>query len=90
MKRLLLLGASGSIGVQTLDIVRRFPEEYSLVSFGVGHRIEKVAEILSMFPEVSSFSVAEETDAEELRKQYPDKEILSGDEGMITLAERDD
>ena len=90
MKRLLLLGASGSIGVQTLDIVRRFPEEYSLVSFGVGHRVEKVAEILSMFPEVSSFSVAEETDAEELRKQYPDKEILSGDEGMITLAERDD
>lgn len=89
MKRLVLLGASGSIGVQTLDIIRRFPDAYCLAAFGVGHRIEKVAEILGLFPDVTSFSVAEEKDAAELRKQYPDKEILSGDEGMIALAERE-
>ena len=35
-KRILLLGASGSIGTQTIDIIEQHPEQYELVSFVVG------------------------------------------------------
>ena len=31
MKRLVILGSTGSIGVQTLDVVRRFPERLQVL-----------------------------------------------------------
>ena len=39
MKKLLLLGASGSIGAQTVDIVSQHPDEFEIVAFGVGKNI---------------------------------------------------
>ena len=88
MKKLLLLGASGSIGTQTIDIVTEHPDMFEIVSFGVGHNIEKAREYVRLFPGVHSFSVQEEKDAEALRKEFPDKEILSGEEGMLELCSR--
>ena len=90
MKKLLLLGASGSIGTQTIDIVNEHPDMFEIVSFGVGHNIEKAREYVRLFPEVHSFSVQEEKDAETLRKEFPDKEVLSGEEGMLELSSRND
>ena len=88
MKKLLLLGASGSIGTQTLDIVLEHPDMFQIVSFGVGHNIQQARKYLQLFPEVHSFSVQEEKDAEILRKEYPGLEILSGEEGMLELCSR--
>ncbi|MBR2829883.1 MAG: hypothetical protein IKE68_04980, partial [Solobacterium sp.] len=34
MKRLILLGASGSIGTQTLDVIRMHPDQFMLTAFG--------------------------------------------------------
>ncbi len=36
MKRLAILGSTGSIGVNTLDIVRQFPERFQVVSLSAG------------------------------------------------------
>ena len=36
MKRLAILGSTGSIGVNTLDIVRQFPERFEVVSLSAG------------------------------------------------------
>lgn len=47
MKRLMLLGASGSIGTQTIDVVLQHPDEFSLVGMSVGHRIDILKEILA-------------------------------------------
>lgn len=88
MKRLLLLGASGSIGTQTIDVITQHPDQFELVSFGVGHQIDKAREYLKMFPEIHSFSVIEKEDALKLQKEYPDKEVLYGEEGMQELASR--
>ena len=89
-KKLLLLGASGSIGQQTVDIVLQHPDLFELVAFGVGHNIDKAREYLKLFPQVKSFSVVEKKDAEHLSKEYPDHEILYGEEGMETLCRRED
>lgn len=88
MKKLLLLGASGSIGTQTADIVLEHPDLFQIVSFGVGHNIQQARKYLQLFPGVHLFSVQEEKDAEILRKEYPALEILSGEEGMLELCSR--
>ena len=57
MKRLVLLGASGSIGTQTVDIIQQHPDLFELISFGVGKNINKAKEYLSIFPNIDTFSV---------------------------------
>lgn len=40
MKRIVVLGATGSIGRQTLDIVRAFPNEFEVVGLAAGNNVE--------------------------------------------------
>ena len=89
MKRLILLGASGSIGMQTIDVVLQHRSDFEITAIGVGHNIDQLKKILSMIS-VATVCVAEEKDALQLRQAYPDIEFLYGDSGMCTLAERSD
>ena len=89
MKRIVLLGASGSIGMQTIDVVLQHPSDFEISALGVGHNIDKLKEILSQIS-VNTVCVAEEADAAALQDVYPDIVFLHGDEGMCMLAERKD
>ncbi|MDE6206712.1 MAG: 1-deoxy-D-xylulose-5-phosphate reductoisomerase [Muribaculaceae bacterium] len=48
-KRIALLGATGSIGRQTIDIIRRHPELYRLVVVSAGSRVDDLASIAAEF-----------------------------------------
>jgi 1-deoxy-D-xylulose-5-phosphate reductoisomerase len=48
MKRIVLLGSTGSIGEQTLDVIRRFPDRLSLLGIA-GRRADKLAEQAAEF-----------------------------------------
>ena len=63
MRKIILLGASGSIGQQTLDVIEAHPDQFALAAFSVGKRIEKVYEILKKH-QVRFICVQEEKDAE--------------------------
>ena len=89
MKRLVLLGASGSIGVQTRDIIQQHPDLFELVSFGVGKNIVKAKEYLNLFPSIQTISVQLEEDAIDLKKEYPNKTILFGEQGMEEIVSQD-
>ncbi len=89
MKRLVLLGASGSIGTQTVDIIQQHPDLFELVSFGVGKNIDKAREYLHAFPEINVFSVGSKEDAEVLQKEYPNKTVLFGESGMEEIVSKD-
>ncbi len=84
MKRIVLLGASGSIGIQTIDVISQHPDRFTLVAFGVGKRVEVAEQILSKFP-VKKVCVQNKEDADRLSAQYPFTTFLYGDEGMIDL-----
>ena len=43
-QRIALLGSTGSIGTQTLDIVRRRPEEFEVTTLTAGSRWERLVE----------------------------------------------
>ena len=60
-KRILLLGATGSIGRQTLDVLRRHPDTFELAGISAGHTEGALQEIARAFPEIQAARV-ESTD----------------------------
>lgn len=49
MKNITILGATGSIGTQTLDVIRREKEELKLVAISANKSYKKVIEIIKEF-----------------------------------------
>ena len=85
MKKVLLLGASGSIGSQTLDILRQYPNEFELVGFSVGKNLAKAKEILKEFKSVKHVYITNKKDAKELKKEFPGMKVFSGKCGFNCL-----
>lgn len=84
-KKISLLGATGSIGVQTLDIIESNPHTFQLVSFAAGLNITKVREIISKHqPQV--ISVKRKEDADRLAVDYPSIRFFYGEEGLLQVA----
>ncbi|MCR5490996.1 MAG: 1-deoxy-D-xylulose-5-phosphate reductoisomerase [Bacilli bacterium] len=85
MRKVLLLGASGSIGTQTLDILAKRKDRFELVAFSLGKRIEKIPEILKKFRAIRYVCVQRESDCIELRKQYQYLKWYWGDAGLAEI-----
>lgn len=85
MKKVSVLGASGSIGVQTLDVIRLHPEHFQLVAFSVGSNIELAVQAAREFlPQL--ISVQKEEDAERLRVMLGNVKVVWGEEGLLEVA----
>ncbi len=86
-KRLAILGATGSIGVSTLDIVTRCPDQFDVVALSAGKNLKRLVGQLKSF-RPSLVSVAREGDVDELRTLVPDfeGEIVWGNEGLNAVA----
>jgi 1-deoxy-D-xylulose-5-phosphate reductoisomerase len=87
MKRLSILGSTGSIGVNTLKIVSQFPEQFEVVSLSAGLNTQLLKhQILQFQPKV--VSVLNKELSEALRKELPHVpiEIVHGVEGLIRVA----
>lgn len=87
MKRLAILGSTGSIGVNTLDIVRQFPERFEVVSLSAGLNIELLKDQILRF-RPRAVSVLNQEAARELQKGIAprDVEVVYGVEGLIRVA----
>lgn len=89
MKKISLLGATGSIGLQTIDILLSHPDQFKLVAFSAGKNIDKTKEIINQLqPEL--VSVQDEKDAVELQKHYPTIHFTSGTKGLVDVATHPD
>jgi 1-deoxy-D-xylulose-5-phosphate reductoisomerase len=87
MKRLSILGSTGSIGVNTLHIVSQFPERFEVVSLSAGLNIGLFKQqILQFRPKI--VSVLNKELSESLRRGLPNVpvEIVHGVEGLIQVA----
>ncbi len=84
-KHITILGASGSIGTQTMDIVRANPELYSVAGISVGSNIKQLEAFLQEMP-IEHVCVKRKEDAQRLAMQYPQTKFYDGDEGLIALA----
>jgi len=87
MRTICLLGASGNIGSQSLDVIEADPASFCLKAISVGHHVEKIPDILKRFPTIAFVAVQEYEDAEKLKVQYPNIKVYGGEEGIETLIE---
>jgi 1-deoxy-D-xylulose-5-phosphate reductoisomerase len=87
-KNLAVLGATGSIGCSTLDIVRQFPDRYRAVSLTAGRNVALLARQIAEFRPALAV-VIDEADRDRLRQLLPDDvntDLLWGESGMIVAA----
>lgn len=85
MKNIYLLGATGSIGTQTLDVIRKNLDKFRLIAFSAGRNISLTREIIEEF-KPHYVSVISETDAECLAKEYPTIKFGFGPKGLEAVA----
>ncbi|MBU0629046.1 MAG: 1-deoxy-D-xylulose-5-phosphate reductoisomerase [Nanoarchaeota archaeon] len=82
MKTLSILGSTGSIGTQTLDIVRIFPNKFKVVALTCNSNIELLKQQIDEFkPEI--VAVYDEEKADELKADIP---VYKGMDGLIRAA----
>ncbi len=87
MKRIVLLGASGSIGGQALEVMANDRRHFLLEGISIGHQIDKIAKIVELFPSIKAICVQEERDFLVLQKKYPHLSFFYGDQGLLHLIE---
>ena len=85
MKKITILGSTGSIGNQSLEVIKNHPERFRVEALTCGKNTERLAEQIKMFQ--PSFAVTErEEDAERLAKIFPKTEFSWGEKGLIEAA----
>ncbi|TVP65330.1 MAG: 1-deoxy-D-xylulose-5-phosphate reductoisomerase [Leptolyngbya sp. LCM1.Bin17] len=89
MKAITLLGSTGSIGTQTLDILEHYPDQFRLVGIAAGNNVELLARQVRQFkPEIVAIcnpdKVAELQAA--LADLDPQPQILAGHDGIVEVA----
>lgn len=82
---LVILGASGSIGTQTLDVIKNNEKKWTLKGFSVGNKSFYVDEILKEFKDVNSICLKNKKDYLNYKNKYPSIKFFYGDKGLIKL-----
>lgn len=79
-KRILLLGASGSIGSQTLDVIEQHPERFELVGMTAGHQADFLKEAAQRHPNLQVLGIAKEDQKDKLEGMA--KHVVCGADAM--------
>ncbi|NNG14574.1 MAG: 1-deoxy-D-xylulose-5-phosphate reductoisomerase [Gammaproteobacteria bacterium] len=89
MKGITILGATGSIGVSTLDVLRRHPDDYRVVALTANRDVERLLEQCREFsPEYAVMADVASADklAEQVQASGLTVEVLAGNEGLERVA----
>ena len=89
MKAISLLGSTGSIGTQTLDIAAQYPDEFKIVGLAAGRNVELLAQQVRQFhPKI--VAICEEEKLAELKEAIadltPQPILLAGEDGVVEVA----
>lgn len=80
-----ILGATGSIGTQTLDILREHPTEFNLLAISIGRNLDLARKMIVEFqPEL--VSVQDYHDCQTLKGEFPQTKFTFGEEGLVEVA----
>ncbi|MEH2243640.1 1-deoxy-D-xylulose-5-phosphate reductoisomerase [Nostoc sp.] len=89
MKAITLVGSTGSIGTQTLDIVTQYPDQFRIVGLAAGRNVEMFAAQIRQFrPKIAAICSEEKLPAlkEAIIDLDPQPILLAGDAGVIEVA----
>jgi len=88
MKNISILGSTGSIGTQTLDVVSHFPDEFKIIGLSVNSNIELLEKQIKEFNPIAVCVVNKEK-AKELAEKVSIP-VYSGEEGLVKISELDE
>ena len=89
MKNVTVLGSTGSIGVSTLDVIRRHPDRYKVVALTANYAVERMVTQCELFQPAYAVMVDEAAAtqlAAKLQKAGLHTEVLTGIEGLEKVA----
>ncbi|MBN3943999.1 MAG: 1-deoxy-D-xylulose-5-phosphate reductoisomerase [Nostoc sp.] len=89
MKAITLVGSTGSIGTQTLDIVTQYPDQFRIVGLAAGNNVEMLAAQIRQFrPKIAAICSEDKLPAlkEAIIDLDPQPILLAGDAGVIEVA----
>jgi 1-deoxy-D-xylulose-5-phosphate reductoisomerase len=92
MKRIAILGSTGSIGSNSLKVIDFYPERYKVVALGAGRNLDLLERQIERF-RPRSVAILENDIAEELRRRLnkvSGTEVFSGTEGFIRLTQMEE
>ena len=83
-----VLGATGSIGLSTLDVIRRHPDRFSVYALTAGTRADELATLCREFrPAVAVMADAEAAERlKALLADMPETRVLAGEAGLCEVA----
>ena len=87
MKNIVLLGSTGSIGTQTLDVVRSYKEDLHVVALAAGSSVEKMEQQIREFSPSYAVMWSEEA-AKDLKQRVSDLQVqvLTGMDGLLAIS----
>mgnify|MGYP000668166400 FL=1 len=86
MKKITVLGSTGSIGTQSLEVIKAHPDRFRVEALTCGKNKKKLEEQIEKFR--PAFAVTEhEEDAHDLMRKFPRTEFSCGEKGLIEAAE---
>ena len=87
MKRVTLLGGTGSIGLRTLELVSSFPEEFAIAGFAArGSNVELIADLCRKYsPQAVALLDPKAVDRLAALLPSPRPDLLAGPDGLVTL-----
>lgn len=84
-KKIVVLGATGSIGRSALEVVRRCPDLFEVTAIAAYSNVNLIAEQIAEFrPRYAA--MGDETAAARLGQQYPETTVYAGPEGLEKVA----
>jgi 1-deoxy-D-xylulose-5-phosphate reductoisomerase len=87
VKRVALLGSTGSIGTQSLDVIARFPDRLQVVALAAGRSVELLIQQCKQFrPELVSVARAEDVALVREALAPPAPRVVSGAQGLLEVA----
>lgn len=87
MKKVLLLGSTGSIGKSTENCIRRYRDEFSLVGISLNKSVSSAIEQIQEF-NIPYITIGDQTAAKKFPvEQFPQTTLFKGEEGLTKMAE---
>lgn len=83
-KKITILGSTGSIGTQALEVIEKLQDRFELVALSAGDNVELLSKQIQKF-NPKKVCVKSEVGMNNLRKLFPDLKIVYGTEGLNEL-----
>ncbi|MBQ8635498.1 1-deoxy-D-xylulose-5-phosphate reductoisomerase [bacterium] len=85
MKNIIILGSTGSIGTQTLEVVEKLQDKFNILGLACGTNIKLIKEQINKF-NPKYVCLQNQKDADNLKKEYKNIEFFYGEKGLLDLA----